>query len=66
MTIVGSPRTRLIIATHGPHCTGWAAQRDVKYVCGWLENENQNGENNVFGIIGNEFKIIFSTQDRVK
>ena len=28
-------------------CTGWAAQRDVKYVRGWLENEN--GENNVLG-----------------
>ena len=45
-------------------CTGWAAQRDVKYVCGWLENEN--GENNVFGIFGNDFKIICGTQDRAK
>ena len=36
----------------------------ILYVCGWLENEN--GENNVFGIFGNDFEIICYTQDRVK
>ena len=36
----------------------------ILYVCGWLENEN--GENNVFGIFGNDFEIICYTQDRAK